>query len=238
MSLSQVNSLEKRPLKDPGSRPFSLLAYIFRRISLMASITAFLFIVMPFSVRRTSGFDSAAAGEVAMEGERGDDGDSGSTRESRDDRGVSALNVAGLLGLLLRVELDNSSASGWSKRRDGGESQLSRLLSPRKLELVLRCRAPWGGEEEGEGEEREEEGVEGSESILSSDNLLAWTHLRFDGGGSTSISSTFALWRFTTTTDSPTLMATESGDLPLRKSSIWRWNGGGEDTPINTTITA
>ena len=49
MSLSQVNSDENRPLKEPGSLPFSLLAYIFFRISLMASITAFLFIVTPFS---------------------------------------------------------------------------------------------------------------------------------------------------------------------------------------------
>jgi hypothetical protein len=50
MSLLQVNSEEKRPLKEPGSRPFSLLAYIFFRISLMASITAFLFMLTPVSV--------------------------------------------------------------------------------------------------------------------------------------------------------------------------------------------
>ena len=35
-----------------------------------------------------------------------------------------------------------------------------------------------------------------------------------------STSSTFALFKLTTTTDSPNLMATESGDLPARNSSI------------------
>ena len=49
MSLSQVNSEEKRPLKEPGRRPFSVLAYIFLRISLIASITAFHFMLIPLS---------------------------------------------------------------------------------------------------------------------------------------------------------------------------------------------
>ena len=54
MSLSQVNSEEKRPLKEPGSLPFSVLAYIFFSISLMASITALRFMLTPLSGSLTS----------------------------------------------------------------------------------------------------------------------------------------------------------------------------------------
>ena len=50
-------------------------------------------------------------------------------------------------------------------------------------------------------------------------------HTCFTGGGSTSTSSTLARLRLTTTTDSPSLMATERGDLPARNSSIWKIRG-------------
>lgn len=48
------------------------------------------------------------------------------------------------------------------------------------------------------------------------------------GGGSTSTSSTLARLRFTTTTDSPSLMATERGDLPAKNSSIYKIEGVGD----------
>lgn len=38
-------------------------------------------------------------------------------------------------------------------------------------------------------------------------------------------SSTFALWRLTTTTDSPMRIATERGCFPFRKSSIYHMGG-------------
>ena len=50
ISLSQVNSEEKRPLKVPGDFPLVLCEYIFFNISPIASITAFLFILMPLLV--------------------------------------------------------------------------------------------------------------------------------------------------------------------------------------------
>ena len=68
--------------------------------------------------------------------------------------------------------------------------------------------------------------------VLDPVRLLEWEPVRlesvpapnteyFFGGGSTSTSSTFALFRFTTTTDSPSLIATDKGDLPAKKSSIY-----------------
>ena len=58
------------------------------------------------------------------------------------------------------------------------------------------------------------------ESVSSLDGCRDRMHRLFVGGGSTSISSTFARCKLTTTTLSPTLMATERGDLPFKKSSI------------------
>jgi hypothetical protein len=64
--------------------------------------------------------------------------------------------------------------------------------------------------------------VPGEAGALDEDSLEALSDECFFSGGalSNSTSSTFALLRLTTTTDSPSRIATDNGDLPDKKSSI------------------